>query len=402
MESGIKSRFAAQQNWTGLLNFYTFAWMDKVVIAIDIMGGDKDPVASVTAVLHACAKHHNVHFLLFGDKNKIPDNLRSQMEANRNTIELVQCDCVVDPEEKPATVIRRSRETTMGKAIIAVKEGRAHAAISSGSTGVLMAVGKIFLGTIAGIERPAICNLWPSEKKPFAVLDLGANISMTPKQALQFAIMGNAFYSCYTGIPSPRFGLLNIGTESHKGTDAVREARDLIQNEDAGGRFIGFIESDAAFEGKCDVVVTDGFSGNIALKTLEGGLRLILKLMSESFNSNLFTRIGYLLVRKRLKKKMKAVDPNKYNGAMLVGLNGVCVKSHGGADANAFLSAINTTILLVRNKVNDSIKARIAKTNAKGSSDAGADASAVDSSPTENDKIAIALGFESGPEADKE
>ncbi|MBL0725747.1 MAG: phosphate acyltransferase PlsX [Alphaproteobacteria bacterium] len=334
--------------------------MGNITIAIDVMSGDKDPVASIEAVLCAIKKYHDVNFTIFGNKNKIPKRLLKKITVNSDKIKLNHYESIVKPEDKPSIIVRRAKSTSMGGAIIAVKEGLANAAVSSGNTGALMAIGKIHLGMIKGIERPAICALWPSASKPFVILDMGANVTMTPKQALQFAIMGNAFCSCYCGIKTPIFGLLNVGTETHKGTNAVKEAKEIIENtKNTGGKFIGFVESSRAIQGKCDVLVTDGFSSNIALKMAESSVKLTLERLQNAFKTNIITKIAYLMVKNSIKKNLSIMSPNKNNGAMFVGLNGICVKSHGNANKEAFLSAINTAVLLVKNKINDGIKNKI-------------------------------------------
>ena len=336
--------------------------MERINIAVDVMGGDNDPQASIKAVLSATEKHHNVSYLLFGREDDISSDLMRQIKDCPD-IEFFNASEVISQDDSPMSMIRKSKYTSMGMAIHAVQNGKADGVVSSGNTGALMAISKIIFRTLPGIERPAMCSIWPSLKKPYIVLDIGANVSMTPKQAVQFGIMGNAFYSCYTGYENPRCGILNIGSEDHKGTSEIKEAKVQMEKTDIGGKFVGFVESQYLHQNICDVVVTDGFTGNIALKATEGVVSMILKLFSRVFKKNILSKIAYLLIQKALSRTIGSIDPKKYNGAMFLGLSKICIKSHGNADAISFLSAIGTTILLIRRDINKRIEGKISLVN---------------------------------------
>jgi len=313
-----------------------------LVISIDAMGGDHGPPVVVASLKRAAErlKGRDVRFLLHGDEARI----RSCMKHIGETAE--RCDVrhtdqVVAMDEKPAVALRRSKGSSMWNAIEAVKEGAAHAAVSAGNTGALMAVSKLQLRMAApGLDRPAIVASWPTFKGVTAVLDVGANVQSDAAQLVEFAIMGEAFHRAVHGSTRPTVGLLNVGAEDIKGHEEVREAQKLMREGGFDFEYYGFVEGDDIAKGTVDVIVTDGFTGNIALKTAEGTARFISALMKDALTANPMSRMGALLALPSLKAMRARIDPNSLNGGPLLGLNGVVVKSHGGADAKGFANAI--------------------------------------------------------------
>ena len=248
---------------------------------------------------------------------------------------------------KPSHVLRQGRNTSMRLAIDAVKDGRASAAVSAGNTGALMALAKFVLKTLPGIERPAIASLMPTRRSETVVLDLGANTECDADNLVQFAVMGEVFARAVLGIAKPTVGLLNIGTEDVKGNDTLRDAAAALRSSPLAIEFRGFVEGTDLASGKVDVVVTDGFTGNVALKAAEGAVGLYAQFLREAFKSSLLSKLGYLLAKPALELLRRRLDPRRYNGAMFLGLNGIVVKSHGGTDAVGFANAIGVAADLV-------------------------------------------------------
>ena len=248
---------------------------------------------------------------------------------------------------EPSHVLRQGRNTSMRLAIDAVKDGRASAAVSAGNTGALMALAKFVLKTLPGIERPAIASLMPTRRSETVVLDLGANTECDADNLVQFAVMGEVFARAVLGIAKPTVGLLNIGTEDVKGNDTLREAAAALRSSPLAIEFRGFVEGTDLASGKVDVVVTDGFTGNVALKAAEGAVGLYAQFLREAFKSSLLSKLGYLLAKPALELLRQRLDPRRYNGAMFLGLNGIVVKSHGGTDAVGFANAIGVAADLV-------------------------------------------------------
>ena len=321
-------------------------------IAIDAMGGDIGPAVMIAGIARARRKDRSLSFELFGDEQLI----RPELEKHRPLSDAVvvhHTTDAIDASEKPSQAIRRAKTTSMGLAINAVKDGQADAALSGGNTGALMAMAKLALRTMPGIDRPALAALLPTLGTTDCVmLDLGANTECDAQNLVQFAVMGSAYSRTVLGIAKPRVKLLNIGTEELKGTDELKEAAALLREADyLPLKFDGFTEGDKLSRGDIDVVVTDGFSGNIALKTAEGTARFVTDLLRRAFTSSLRSKAGFALSRPALNLLKTHLDPNNHNGAVFLGLNGLVVKSHGGANYKGVANAIGVAASMVRNDI---------------------------------------------------
>ena len=321
-------------------------------IAIDAMGGDIGPAVMIAGMARARRKDRSLTIQVFGDENHIGPEL----DKHRPLLEAVTIHHTPDSigaSEKPSQAIRRAKTTSMGLAINAVKEGEAHAALSGGNTGALMAMAKLALRTMPGIDRPALAALLPTLGTTDCVmLDLGANTECDAQNLVQFAVMGSAYSRTVLGIAKPRVKLLNIGTEELKGTGELKEAAALLREADyLPLRFEGFTEGDRLSRGDIDVVVTDGFSGNIALKTAEGTARFVTDLLRRAFTSSLRSKAGFALSKPALNLLKVHLDPNNHNGAVFLGLNGLVVKSHGGANYKGVANAIGVAASMVRNDI---------------------------------------------------
>lgn len=334
----------------------------EITLSIDAMGGDAAPAVVMDGITEARARYPSVKYLVFGRSEEI----KPYLDASPNLAsccEIRHTDDVVTGEQKVSQAIRQGRGSSMGKAIAAVKEGQAHGVVSAGNTGALMAMSKLSMRTLPGIDRPAICSLFPTQTGETVMLDLGANAQCDVRNLVEFAIMGACFARAMTGLERPRVGLLNIGSEDLKGTDVLRDAAALLRETDLAMNFVGFIEGDDITKGTVDVVVTDGFTGNVSLKTAEGTAKLYTQFLRSAFKSSLMAKLGYLLIRPVLKQVMARTDPRKYNGALFVGLNGVAVKSHGGTDALGFANAIGVAVDMVDRDLNSGIGAELVHLN---------------------------------------
>jgi phosphate acyltransferase len=321
-------------------------------IAIDAMGGDAGPAVMIAGMARARRKDRSLQFDVYGDESRIePELAKHQPLIEATTIH--HTTDAIEASEKPSQAIRRAKTTSMGMAINAVKEGISNAALSGGNTGALMAMSKLALRTMPGIDRPALAALLPTLGTTDCVmLDLGANTECDAQNLVQFAVMGSAYSRTVLGIPKPRVKLLNIGTEELKGTDELKEAAALLREADyLPLRFEGFTEGDRLSRGDIDVVVTDGFSGNIALKTAEGTARFVTDLLRRAFTSSLRSKAGFALSKPALNLLKTHLDPNNHNGAVFLGLNGLVVKSHGGANAKGVANAIAVAASMVRNDI---------------------------------------------------
>jgi glycerol-3-phosphate acyltransferase PlsX len=318
-------------------------------IAIDAMGGDIGPAVMVAGAACAHERRDDLCFLLFGDEAQIAPEL-AKYPALGNSAEIVHSTDVIAAEEKPTQAIRRAKTTSLGRAINAVKTGQASAALSGGNTGAMMAMAKLSLRTMKGIDRPALAALLPTlGDNDLVMLDLGANTECNTQNLVQFAVMGAAYSRVVLDLEKPRVKLLNIGTEELKGTDALKDAAAILREADyLGMRFDGFTEGDKLSRGDIDVVVTDGFSGNIALKTAEGTARFVTDLLKRAFTSSVRSKIGFLISRPATELLKHHLDPNNHNGAVFLGLNGLVVKSHGNATAKGVANAIRVTARMVR------------------------------------------------------
>jgi glycerol-3-phosphate acyltransferase PlsX len=310
-----------------------------LVIAIDAMGGDHGPAVTVAGAAIALQARSDLFFQLHGDPVRINAEL-ARHPALKGWAQVVATDQFITMDEKPASAIRR-RNTSMANAIHAVKSGEARAVISAGNTGALMAISKMVLKMLTDdLDRPAIGCSWPSPHGFGTVLDVGANVTSDARQLIEFALMGAAFHKAIWGNDKPSIGLLNVGSEDVKGHDEVREAHRLLRENAFGLNYYGFVEGTDLCEGTTDVVVTDGFTGNIALKTAEGTARFIRNLLREAFKSSPLAMLGAFLASGALKAMAKKIDPGAANGGPLLGLKGIVIKSHGGADAKSFANAI--------------------------------------------------------------
>ncbi len=316
------------------------------------MSGDLGAEVVVYAVAATLSKYSNIKLRLVGDKPELQElvsRIIGDNSRDNDRLQIVHATEVVGMSESPTAALRKKKDSSMRVAINLVKDGSADACVSSGNTGALMATAKFVLKTLPGIDRPAFITELPAKGGTLHMLDLGANTQASPEQLFQYAMMGSIVTSDIVGIERPRVALLNIGVEDMKGHDAVREAAALLSESTLN--YVGFIEGNDLFSGKADVVVTDGFTGNVALKTIEGAVGLVTHFLKRAFTRNWFAKLQAILASRVLKSLAKEMDSRNYNGATLVGLNGIVIKSHGSADALAFQHAIDTAIVEVRNQL---------------------------------------------------
>ncbi|HMB78126.1 MAG TPA: phosphate acyltransferase PlsX [Kiloniellaceae bacterium] len=332
---------------------------ERITIALDAMGGDAAPGIVVDGADIARERYPHVDFLVFGRAADVEPLLARKKQLQAVTT-FVHTDSVVSPDDKPSIALRSGRASSMRLAINAVHDGDAKGVVSAGNTGALMAMSKFVLKTLPGVSRPAIASYFPTLKGESVMLDLGANLSCDADNLVDFAVMGSAFARSVLGIMEPSYGLLNVGSEEKKGPEHLHEASSILRSVDLPGAFHGFVEGDDIGKGTVDVIVTDGFTGNVALKTAEGTAKLINQFVRESFKSSLLASLGYLLARSAIKKLRVRVDPRRYNGAMFLGLNGIAVKSHGGTDALGFANAIGVAVDLYQQGIIEKIEAGIA------------------------------------------
>lgn len=339
------------------------------------MGGDGGPKLAIDGAAIACVRYPALRFRLYGDEAAIAAEMAAQPKL-REVAAVIHTADVVLATDRPSHALRRGQNSSMGLAIRAVHAGEAHVAVSAGNTGALMAMAKVILRTQEGIDRPALAALLPTGRSDSIMLDLGANVECSTDNLVQFAVMGAAFARIALGLAKPRVALLNVGVEELKGTEELREAAAILRSADLPIRFMGFIEGDALVQGDVDVVVTDGFSGNVALKTAEGAARLVIKLLADAFRSSWMSQIGYVLARGALNSLRAHVDPNNHNGAVFLGLNGLVVKSHGGANARGMANAIGVAHDLAADDIGRKIAADLLKLRAHAGEtlDRGADA----------------------------
>ncbi len=330
----------------------------SIRIALDAMGGDDAPRIVVNGAAIAQVRYPQAEFIFVGDETKIQP-LVDKHKSLKGRAKIVHTTERVLPDDKPGVVLRSGRQTSMRLAINQVHEGAAEAIVSAGNTGALMAMAKFVLKTLPGIDRPAIVTFFPTLKGETVMLDLGANTECAPENLVDFAVMGALFANTVLGIENPRIGLLNVGSEETKGHEEIRIAAQELRALELPGNFIGYVEGDDITNGSVDVVVTDGFTGNVALKTAEGTAKMYTEFLKRTFKSSWLARVGYIFANHAFKKLRKRLDPRTYNGAMLIGLRGVCVKSHGGTDAIGFANAIGVAYDLVKYKFNDKMSQRV-------------------------------------------
>ncbi|MEP7005463.1 MAG: phosphate acyltransferase PlsX [Sphingomonas bacterium] len=335
-------------------------------IAVDAMGGDEGLAVMLAGVARARRRFPDMRFILVGDEAQITEGLKSHPNLTAHS-EIVHAPEVVGSSDKPSQAIRRAKTTSMGVAIDMVKQGRAGAAVSSGNTGALMAMAKLSLRMLPGIDRPALAAMLPTlGDNDVVVLDLGANTECDARNLVQFAVMGAAYARTNLDLASPRVALLNIGSEDQKGTDEIREAAKIIKAAThLPLTFTGFIEGDRLSRGDVDVIVCDGFSGNIALKTAEGTARFVGDLLKRAFRSSLRSKIGFLISKPATELLRHHLDPNIHNGAVFLGLNGIVVKSHGGATELGVATAIAAAAKMVRDDLTRRISDDLSNFEAK-------------------------------------
>lgn len=327
----------------------------NVKISIDAMGGDNAPEIVIDAVSMAINQYSDIEFIIFGNQEIVAPLLDEYKITDK--VNFIHSDSVVKSCEQPAKAFKTGKNSSMYKAIECVKNSEADACLSAGNTGALMVMSKMILGNIKNISRPAIIALMPDKKHNFIMLDLGANSENTAAQLYQFAIMGSCVAKVFLQNENPSVGLLNIGSEKSKGRDLERDTHDLLSNSPLN--FKGNIEGHSLLNGDVDVILCDGYTGNISLKIIEGTASLCKEYLKEAFQSSFLSKLGYLLAKRSIDKTFKKLDPRYYNGAMFGGVEGIIVKSHGSCDAIAFNNAIKNTYLLAKNNVLESIKSEL-------------------------------------------
>ncbi|MEE2746034.1 MAG: phosphate acyltransferase PlsX [Pseudomonadota bacterium] len=328
---------------------------DHITVAIDGMGGDRAPSMIVGGIDIASRSNPDVRFLLFGDEKQIAPLLEKYQTA-KSKCEIRHTQDVVTNDDKPTAALRGAKNSSMRLAIDSVAQGEANVVVSAGNTGALMAMATIVLKTLPGISRPAIASSFPTQNGDSIMLDLGANIECDANNLVQFAVMGEVYARNELGLSQPSVGILNVGVEGLKGNDSVKEAANIIKSSNLPIEFFGFVEGDDIGKGTVDVIVTDGFTGNISLKTAEGTAKMIAYFLRDALNSSALAKVGALLARPAIERFRAHFDPRRYNGAMMLGLNGVCVKSHGGTDDVGFAHAVQVGINLVLRDFNELIK----------------------------------------------
>jgi phosphate acyltransferase len=360
---------------------------ERVVISVDAMGGDRGPAAVVAGLIDSLAEHANLDVILHGDEAALRPLLARHPDLSAR-ITLSHADRVVTMQDKPAQVMRHGQGTSMWSTIDAVKDGEAVAAVSCGNTGALMAVSMLRLRKLPGVNRPAIACLWPS-RNPGGfnlMLDVGADVKAEADDLLQYAVMGASYARNGLNLARPRVGILNVGTEEHKGRAELKEAHDRMAAVAAVSDFdyVGFVEGGDLPSARVDVIVTDGFTGNVALKTGEGTAKLIADFLREAFGAGLLSKFAALLALNSLKRLQRRIDPRRVNGGVFLGLNGTVVKSHGSADATGVAAAIGLAYQLAQVRFLERLAARVASAEAAGqdASRVGADTAGTGGNPS--------------------
>ena len=348
----------------------------RITIAVDAMGGDEAPRMVVRGVRLAATRRPNVDFVLFGDEPALRPLAKRYRRVLAKRVRIVHTDDVVGAEDKPSVALRRGRRSSMRLAIDAVGAGEADALISAGNTGALMAMARLSLRMLPEIDRPAIAGVFPTRRGESVFLDLGANIECDADNLVDFAVMGAVFAHTVLGRVDPTIGLLNVGYEELKGHDELREAAARLREaENPPYVYHGFVEGDDLAKGTTDVIVTDGFTGNVALKTAEGVSRLYGDFLKRALRNSWRGRLGYLLARSAFHTLREKVDPRRHNGAMFLGVNGTVVKSHGGTDSLGFATAIEVAIDMVAGDVNVRMMEQLGRLRGKQQVDKAAAAS---------------------------
>ncbi|MDH3389087.1 MAG: phosphate acyltransferase PlsX [Gammaproteobacteria bacterium] len=331
--------------------------MAQKKIALDAMGGDHGPVVTVAAAKLALDEIAGIELVLVGDRGQLEAEFRKHGLQQNNRIGIHHASEVVGMDDLPVVALKKKKDSSMRVAIDLVKEGKVQACVSAGNTGALMATSKFVLKTIRGISRPAICTALPGINGRTHMLDLGANPDCTPENLAEFALMGSILAQSVDGIRNPRVGLLNIGSEEIKGSETIKRASQLIAESRLN--YYGFVEGDDIYKGTVDVVVTDGFVGNVSLKTGEGLAALVNHVLQSEFKRNWLTKLSAICAMPVLSAVKRRLDPRRYNGASLLGLNGIVIKSHGSADTSSFLNAIKIADIEIENNVPQRISGEI-------------------------------------------
>ena len=341
-----------------------------LTIALDAMGGDAAPDIVVWGAAIARERFPEANFILFGSGDRIRQLIAAE-KTLANQVEFRETTTVISAEAKPSQALRTGRDSSMWRALDAVKRGEADAAVSAGNTGALMAIAKFVLRMPAGVDRPAMASIMPTSSGETVMLDLGANLECDADNLFQFAILGALFARATLATERPTVGLLNVGAEELKGSESIKAAAQKLRAYE--GRlplsFQGFVEGDDIIGGKVDVVVTDGFSGNVALKTAEGAARLFGQFLKSTFRSSPMAGLGYLLARPALRRLRDHLDPRKYNGAVFLGLNGIAVKSHGGSDAFGFANAVGVAVDMARHGFLENVRKEFERLHTDGLED---------------------------------
>ncbi len=328
-----------------------------LTVSLDAMGGDHGLPVTVPAAIASLAEHPNLALILVGDQDKIREELSKHNYPDSDRMQVQHASQIVEMDDKPAQAMRFKKDSSMRVAINLVKEGRASACVSAGNTGALMATARFVLKMLPGIDRPAICGLLPTIPGFCHMLDMGANVDSSADNLFEFAVMGSVLASAVNNIDKPSVALLNIGEEEIKGNEVIKEASRLLS--DSQLNYVGYVEGDGVYQGKANVVVCDGFNGNIALKASEGVAKMISFKIKQAFTKNIFTKMVAVLTMPVLNSFRKTIDPRRYNGASLLGLQGIAIKSHGGADVLAFKTAINQALIEIENRVPERISEQL-------------------------------------------
>ncbi|MDC0161904.1 phosphate acyltransferase PlsX [bacterium] len=326
----------------------------QITIAIDAMGGEDSPIKNLRGSEIFSQKYPEVNLKIFGIKKTIIDLIRIE-KININNYELIDCADNVSDNDNPNKILRSRKDSSIFKGLKYVSQNTDSGFVSAGNTAALMILSRLILGMMDGVDRPAICSKIPNLKSYSLMMDLGANVYVNANHLLQFALMGNTYFSIIDPKRKPKIGLINIGTENNKGLEFLQEAHDLISNSTLKENFIGFIEPNNITKGNCDIILSDGYTGNIILKTAEGLSGFITSNLRNVFTKSIKNKLAYKFLEKDLINFKNHIDPDEYNGATLLGINGISVKSHGSANAYAFSCAINNCYEFIKNNLNKKI-----------------------------------------------
>lgn len=328
---------------------------NHITIAIDAMGGDQAPFKTLKGVEIFLKKNSDVNFLIYGNQKLIDENINSK-KLKLNNYEIINTENDVTNDDSPNTILRNRKNSSIFRGLESVKNSTSSGFVSAGNTAAIMILSRLILGMIKGIDRPAICSIIPNDKNFSIMLDLGANVSLDPKNLLQFAVMGYCYHSILKSNINPKIGIINIGTENNKGLEILQESHNLISKSFLKDFFIGFIEPNKITSGICDIMVSDGYTGNIILKTAEGMSDFITKNLKNIFTKSFTNKLAYKFLEKDLKIFKDQINPERYNGASLIGLNGISVKSHGSASPLAFSYAIESCYNFIKSDINEKIR----------------------------------------------